>query len=104
MGGRGGSSRKGSGGGFSYKQGNKQMIVMKTPDGGTVINGQLRKNVNYDKLKKSAQNKEGYKTLTKRELRKKTSDRYRDYNSHDYEVGANGERGKRKTVYRPRRA
>lgn len=52
MGGRGGSSRKGSGGGFSYKQGNKQMIVMKTPDGGTVINGQLRKNVNYDKLKK----------------------------------------------------
>lgn len=48
------------------------------------------------------ESKDGFKNLTDSDLRKARERRYENQ-KHDYKVLPNGERGKGKAVYRPRR-
>ena len=98
MGGRGSSSGFGKEEGFSYTSGGKTLKIQKTTTGMVLVNGQP-KNVSYEKLKAKAKTQSGYTELSGKELAKARNDRYKDYNSHDYELVDNT-RGKKKLVYR----
>lgn len=103
MGGRGGNSGlAASERGFEYKSGTRSVVVQKTLTGVTLVNGSPSK-VDFETLQKAAKSKTGYKELAARDLENRRHERYRDYNSHDYETLPNGRRGVGKTVYRPRR-
>lgn len=77
------------------------MTVQRTRTGVVLVNGSPRK-VDYDTLRKNMSQKEGFKNLTDSDLRKARERRYENQ-KHDYKVLPNGERGKGKAVYRPRR-
>lgn len=98
MGGRGSASGFNKEEGFSYTSRGKTMQVQRTTTGTVLVNG-VPKNVSYDKLKANAKTQSGYKELSGTELAKIRSDRYKNYNSKDYELVDNT-RGKKKLVYR----
>lgn len=58
--------------------------------------------VDFNTLRKNMSQKDGFKNLTDSDLRKARERRYENQ-KHDYKVLPNGERGKGKAVYRPRR-
>lgn len=102
MGGRGSSSgMTGESSGFSYKSRGKTVIVQRTSTGVMFVNGSPS-TLDYNKLKQSAKKQEGYKELSAADLEKIREERYKNYTSKDYEL-LDDTRGKRKSIYRPRR-
>lgn len=101
MGGRGGSSGLANETGFSYKMNGKTVIVQKTTSGVVLVNGAPNRYVDYVKMLKAAKGKEGFRKLSASQIEKQREKRYKDYQSHDYELIGN--KGARKSVYRPRR-
>ncbi|MGN0400903.1 MAG: hypothetical protein ACI4HQ_01420 [Acetatifactor sp.] len=101
FGGRGGSSGIGEKG-FSFKRGNRTIVIQRTSAGVVLFDGKPIK-LDYKTAYKNAKNQDGFKELSAKELQEMREKSYKDYNSHDYEVLPNGVRGKRKLIIRERR-
>lgn len=112
MGGRGSKSGRNinnnilkNGTGFSYKNQNGKTVTMQINKAGIfLINGSPNKNMTsktYTAMYEAQKNTTDFKKLSSKDLDKIRDDRYKEYNSHDYELIETGKgRGK---VYRPRR-
>lgn len=101
MGGRGGSSGLSSETGFRYQMNGKTVVVQKTGSGVVLVNGTPNRSISYEKLLQAAKGKTGFEKLSSGQLKKRREKKYEDYKSHDYELMGN--KGARKSVYRPRR-
>ena len=109
MGGRGSGSGRETGFEFNLRGSGKKFIVQKTKTGQVLVNGQPRKDVDYETLKKSSMQQPGFKELTDAEIRKRRRKRNKERaNKPDYEMGYgkgwNDTRGRGKRIYRPRRS
>lgn len=91
--------------GFSFKNQNGKTVTMQITQNGVILmNGSPNKSVTAQKYKaiyEAQKNTTDFKTLSSKDLQKIRDDRYKDYQSHDYELINTGKgRGK---VYRPKR-
>lgn len=66
-----------------------------------LVNGTLNSSMNYKKLLQAAKEKPDFKKLSDAQFKEQRENRYKDYQSHDYELIGN--KGARKSVYRSRR-
>lgn len=91
--------------GFSFKNQNGKTVTMQITQSGVIlVNGSSNKSMTAQKYKamyEAQKNTADFKTLSSKDLQKIRDDKYKDYQSHDYELINTGKgRGK---VYRPKR-